>query len=92
MKNRDYYKGMFTEYPDLVTVPEFCKMLGGIDQKTARGLLHNGKVKYFDIRGKFLIPKMCIIEYVLSPHYVEYKKKLKAHIKLAVIRRTGGEP
>ncbi len=81
MKNRGHYDAAFLEYPDLVTVPEFCEMLGGIDHKTARGLLHNGNVKYFDIRGKFLIPKVCVIDYVLSPHYAEYRKILKARIK-----------
>ena len=41
MFSRDYYEAQFTAYPDLVTLKEMRKMLGGISEKKALGLLHN---------------------------------------------------
>ena len=30
MKSRKHYEKLFDPYPDVVTLPEFCNMLGGI--------------------------------------------------------------
>ena len=38
MKNRPYYEKLFEAYPDVVTLPEFREMLGGIGNTTARKL------------------------------------------------------
>lgn len=29
MKNRKYYRNRFADYPDVLTVPQFCKLMGG---------------------------------------------------------------
>lgn len=34
MKNRPYYEKLFEAYPDVVTLPEFREMLGGIVQNS----------------------------------------------------------
>ena len=84
-KNKAYYMNLFYKYPDVVTLPVFCEMLGGIADSTARKLLRAGHVKSFNIpkhNGRqYMIPKVFIIEYVLSDHYARFKKKLRAQIK-----------
>ena len=80
MRSRTHYEKLFASYPDVVTLPEFCHMLGGIGDSTARKLIRTNKVKHFYIRCTYLIPKECVIDYVLSYDYLEYSKKLKARI------------
>lgn len=80
MKNRKYYERLFAEYPDVVTVTEFCAMLGGICDKTARKLIRENHIKHFYIGATYLIPKEWVIEYVLSDHYAQYKKSLRVKV------------
>lgn len=80
MRSRTHYERLFASYPDVVTLPEFCNMLGGIGDGTARKLIRTNKVKHFYIRCTYLIPKESVIDYVLSYDYLEYSKKLKARI------------
>ncbi len=79
-KNRKYYEALFSTYPDLVTLGQFRKMLGGICAGTARKLLRENRVQHFMIRYTYLIPKTYIIDYVLSDDYAEFKKTLKVKI------------
>lgn len=79
-KSKRYYEQLFESYPDVVTLPEFCKMLGGIGDSTARKLMRENRVQHFYIRYTYLIPKEWVIDYVLSDHYSEYKKALKVQI------------
>ena len=55
-------------------------MLGGIGDDQARQLLQKKIVKSFKIRREYRIPKVCVTDYVLNPHYAEYRKSLKAQI------------
>jgi len=80
MMSKEYYEERFSKYPDLVTLPVFREMLGGIGDSTAYKLMRGNHVQHFYIRDTYLIPKLSIIEYVLSPHYAEYKKSLKVSI------------
>ena len=79
-KNRSYYDQLFASYPDVVTVPQFRAMLGGIGESTALKLLREKRVQHYFIRGSYLIPKKYIVDYVLSTHYCVYRTKLKARI------------
>ena len=69
MRTREHYEKLFEAYPDVVTLPEFAKMLGGIGDSTARKLMRGNHVQHFCIRHTYLIPKTSVIEYVLSEHY-----------------------
>ena len=60
MFSREYYEAEFTAYPDVVTLKEMRKMLGGISEKKALGLLHNKLIKAFYIEQRYLIPKVCM--------------------------------
>lgn len=45
------YEHLFSEYPDVVTLPVFREMLGGIGDSTARKLMRENHVKHFIARG-----------------------------------------
>ena len=80
MKSREHYEKLFESYPDVVTLPDFMKMLGGIGDSTARKLMRGNHVHHFYIRDTYLIPKLSVISYVLGEHYKEYRKKLKVQV------------
>ena len=58
------YQLMFSEYPDIVTVPQMCKMLGGISLKTGYRLLKKGEIESFYIGRIYRIPKISILQYL----------------------------
>lgn len=49
MKSRAHYEKLFSSFPDVVTLPEFQSMLGGIGDSTARKIMRANKVKHFYI-------------------------------------------
>ena len=71
------YEHLFSKYPDVVTLPVFREMLGGIGDSTARKLMRENHVKHFMIRMTYYIPKESVIDYLLSPHYWRLKSRLK---------------
>lgn len=80
MKDRKYYEQLYAKYPDVVTTAQLCEMLGGIADSTARKLIHNNYIKHYQIRRSYLIPKSCVIDYVLSVHYYRYRDKLRVWV------------
>ena len=66
MISRKYYKSKFNSYPDLVVLKEMRKMLGGITERKALDLLHSKQIKAFYIEQRYLIPKICIIDYLIN--------------------------
>ena len=58
------YQLMFSEYPDIVTVPQMCTMLGGISLKTGDRLLKKGEIESFSIGRIYRIPKISILQYL----------------------------
>lgn len=75
------YEMLFATYPDVVTLPVFCEMLGGIADGTARKLLQANRVGHFVIRTIYYIPKEKVIDYLMSQHYRKYREKLKHKIE-----------
>lgn len=88
MFSRNYYEAEFTAYPDLVTLKEMRKMLGEISEKKALGLLHDKRIKAFYIEQRYLIPKICIIDYLISRN--QTAKDSPRQKKKSVRRRKPG--
>ena len=80
MKDRKHYERLYAKYPDVVTTAQLCKMLGGIADSTARKLIRNNHIKHYQIRRSYLIPKSCVIDYILSEHYYKYRDKLSTWV------------
>ncbi len=55
---------MFEKYPDVVSVPELCKMLGGISKKLAYKMLANGDIYSVKVGRSYKIPKVSVIAYL----------------------------
>lgn len=80
MKDKKYYEQLYAKYPDVVTTAQLCEMLGGIADSTARKLIRNNYIQHYQIRRSYLIPKSCVIDYVLSEHYYKYRDKLRVWV------------
>ena len=61
---QEYYKVMFTEYPDVVNVEQLCEMLGGPGSKSVYRLLKEGAIQSYWIGKRYRIPKVSVIEYL----------------------------
>lgn len=55
---------MFEKYPDVVSVPDLCKMLGGISKKLAYKMLANGEIFSVKVGRSYKIPKISVIAYL----------------------------
>ena len=65
MKNKDLYSIMFPDYPDIVDIPQMQAMLG-VSRHLAYGLISSGQVAGIKIGKAYRVPKVKIIDYVLS--------------------------
>ena len=70
MNVRKYYEDKFAAYPDVVCLNDFRVMLGGVCEKTALKILEQGGIKYFIIKRRHLIPKVCVIDYLACLDFV----------------------
>lgn len=62
---KELYGVMFTDFPDIVTIQDMQKMLG-ISRHLAYNLINDGSVNGQMIGHTYKIPKISIINYVLS--------------------------
>lgn len=62
--NLENYSNVFKDYPDVVDIKIMCKMLGGINRKSAYKLLNENKIEHFKIGRTFYIPKYHILRYL----------------------------
>ncbi len=61
----ELYKVMFTDYPEIVNVAQLQKMLG-VSRHLAYDLISGKKINALKIGNSFRIPKISVINYVLS--------------------------
>ena len=66
-------ESVFSEYPDVVNVDQLRKMLGGIGPKAAYQLLHDGIIGSKRIGKKYLVPKICVLDYINSARYTVHR-------------------
>lgn len=63
---------MFKEYPDILTVSQVAQALG-IGRNTVYQLVHTHQVGCKRIGTKIIIPKACLIDFVMSARYTVSK-------------------
>ena len=63
LTNKDAYRVMFRDYPDVVSVEQMSEMLG-ISTKTAYRLLKDNEIKHFRVGRTYKIPKLHILSYL----------------------------
>lgn len=62
---KELYKLMFPDYPDIVSVAQLQKMLG-ISRQLTYKLIGDGHIPGVKIGNAFRVPKVNVINYVLS--------------------------
>lgn len=62
---KELYKLMFPDYPDIVTARQLQKMLG-ISRQLTYKLIGDGYIPGVKIGNAFRVPKVNVINYVLS--------------------------
>ena len=63
LKDREAYRLLFPNYPDVLDVPQLCKILS-IGVKTAYKLLRNGEIAHLRVGRAYRIPKCHVIAYL----------------------------
>lgn len=63
---KETYTLMFTDYPDIVTLVQMRKMLGGISNTLAYRMLREKKIKSKKVGREYKIPKVNVINYVMT--------------------------
>lgn len=64
LSQRDAYRLMFREFPDVVNIEQMCQMLGGISKKTGYKILREKSLEHFKIGRAYKIPKISVIAYL----------------------------
>ena len=59
-------KTMFLEYPDVVTTAQLAEMLGVGTENTARKMIQQYKLPFFRVGREYRIPKIVVIEFLVS--------------------------
>lgn len=78
MQDRKYYENKFAGLQDLVTTTEASLMLGGISVHTVLALIWRSEIKAFRNGNQYMIPKICVIDYLLSDNYQDLMKRSMA--------------
>jgi len=71
---RGFYEKQFSDYPDVVTVQDVEKMTGF----SSSGILKWVEKKHLRvliIKRRFAVPKVCLIDFLVSPYYRKIKNK-----------------
>lgn len=76
-----YLEAVLKQYDDLMIVSEVSDVIGYSDTSIHRWC-HNGKLKAFKPSGSFLIPKISLIEFLVSQESLDIKRKSWKHILL----------
>ena len=80
MSTRIEYETRLRDYPDLLTVKELQPILGGICDRTAFELIYKNKIKHFRIKNKYHIPKVCVIDFMMTDEYAVFKKDVESSL------------
>jgi hypothetical protein len=88
MSTREHFDKMFAAYPDVVRMDQFRAMLGGVTESTALKILEQGHIKFFFIRRRHLIPKVCVIDYLMGETIISQEVPLTEQ-KPGARRRPG---
>lgn len=63
--NERMYQSMLKEYSDVLSISEVAKILR-IGKNKAYELVNSGKLQSIRIGGKIIVPKMCLIRFLLD--------------------------
>jgi hypothetical protein len=77
----EYFGFLYTEYDDVLTVSDVVEMTG-LDKSTVHKYARLGHIKSVARRPAYMIPKQYLMEFVVSPIYIESKSKSEIFRKI----------
>lgn len=72
----DYYRNLFKDYPDLLTVRQLCKMLKFRSQTSIMRRIQQKCIPYYRNGRQYMIPKEWAIQYILSKDFEAHRSQL----------------
>lgn len=78
---RAYISGQLDAYGDLLTVAEASEFIGYCSISFHRWCAGK-QIKAFSISGRYLIPKLCFIDFLVSPYCYAITRKTWKHLLL----------
>ena len=69
-KFQDFLTLKMQPYSDVLSVAEASRFTG-YHHNTLTNWCHNGYIRYFEISGGYMIPKSCLLNFLLSPHILD---------------------
>ena len=81
-KFQDFLTLKTQPYSDVLSVAEASR-LTGYHHNTLTNWCHNGYIRYFEISGGYMIPKSCLLNFLLSPHILDSYRPSKKMVDLA---------
>lgn len=63
ISQRDAYKVMLKDYPDVMNIEQMCEILG-ISSKTGYRILREGKIRCLKVGRAYRIPKAHLLSYL----------------------------
>ena len=78
---RSYISGQLDGYGDLLTVAEASEFIGYCDTSFHRWCAEK-RIKAFSISGRYLIPKLCFVDFLVSPYSYGITRKTWKHLLL----------
>ena len=78
---RKYMEDEFCQYGDLLTIVEVAEAIGYCDTSLHRWC-NAKKLKSFNISGKFLIPKISLVDFLVSQYSFDITRKTWKHTLL----------
>jgi len=68
----DYFNFIYAQYDDVLTTYDIIEMTG-LEKSTVLKLLKAGLIKSVMTRPQYLIPKQYLLEFVVTPRFIEYR-------------------
>ena len=81
-KFQDFLTLKTQPYSDVLSVAEASRFTG-YHHNTLTNWCHNGYIRYFEISGGYMIPKSCLLNFLLSPHILDSYRPSKKLVALA---------
>lgn len=77
---RTWYEQCLDSYPDLLTTDEIA-VFTGYDRKTIMRWLLEGRINYISKSPRYMIPKLFLIDFLVSDDYNSILRKSRLHLK-----------
>jgi excisionase family DNA binding protein len=77
----DYFNFIFSDSDDVLTTNQVAEMIG-LDRSTIYKLASSGILKSIEQRPKYMIPKVYLLEFVVTRRFLEARSTSEQFIKL----------